>query len=118
MKKINAVIYNKLLAQAEEAKSQGLGSLASSILEALGPYPDEEKATYSYSSLKEDIHRDLWKMATRLMYYYDVQSLDAEKLDETIVEWADKVVTAMEDTMRVNDVVVGPLEPSVPGQNK
>lgn len=118
MKKINSVIYNKLLAQAQEAKTQKLTSLASGILEAIGPYPNEEECEYTYAQLQEDIHKDMWKMATRLMHYYDVQSLDAEKLDQEIVTWSSKMVDGLEETLGVDSVVVGPLEPKVPGQDK
>lgn len=117
MKKINSVIYNKLFAQAEEAKSQGLTALASGILEAIGPYPNEENSNYSYAQLQEDIHRDIWKMATRLMHYYDVQSLDAEKLDQEILVLASKIVDDLEGTLGVDSIVLGPLEPKVFGED-
>lgn len=118
MKKLNATIYNKLFAQAEEAKHQGLNSLASSIFEAIGPHANDERSEYTYKQLQEDIHRDMWKIATRLMHYYDVNSLDAEKLDETLTTQAELLVEAVESTMQVDEVVVGPLEPEVPGQDK
>jgi hypothetical protein len=118
MKKLNSVIYNKLLAQAEEAKSQGLTKLASGILEAIGPYPNDESSQYSYSELQDDINRDMWKMATRLMHYYDVESVDAEKLNEAMVVWASKMLEELEVAMNVDSVVVGPLEPKVPGEDK
>lgn len=118
MKKLNSVIYNKLLAQAEEAKAQGLTKLASGILEAIGPYPNDESSEYTYSELKEDINRDMWKMATRLMHYYDIESLDAEKLNETMIAVASKMLEELERTMNVDSVIVGPLEPKVPGEDK
>lgn len=118
MKKLNSVIYNKLLAQAEEAKAQGLTKLASGILEAIGPYPNDESSEYTYSELKEDINRDMWKMATRLMHYYDIESLDAEKLNETMIAVASKMLEELERAMNVDSVIVGPLEPKVPGEDK
>lgn len=118
MKKLNEVLYNKLLAQAEEAKTLGLTKLASNIHEAIGPYANDEAAEYTYRQLQEDIHRDLWKVATRLMYYYDLESMDAQKLDRELFAQATRMLEDLEQTMGVDSVVVGPLEPKVPGQDK
>lgn len=118
VKKLNSVIYNKLLAQAEEAKTQGLTKLASGILEAIGSHPNDERSEYTYKQLRDDVHKDLWKVATRLLHYYDVNSLDAEKLDAEILVWAAKMVDGLEDSLGVDSVLVGPLEPKVPGQDK
>ncbi len=118
MKKLNSVVYNKLLAQAEEAKTQGLTKLAAGILGAIGAHPNDEVSEYSYQELQDDIHRDLWKVATRLLHYYDVDSLDAEKLDTEILVWAAKMVDGLEESLGVDSVLVGPLEPKVPGQDK
>jgi hypothetical protein len=116
--KINPVIYRKLLAQAEEAKAQGLIVLADGILNAIGSYPDDEKAEYSYSQMKDDIHRDMWKMATRLMHYYDIESADAVKLDDNLVTWCSEIIDNLEQTLNVNSVIKGPLEPKLPGENE
>jgi hypothetical protein len=116
--KLNETIYNKLLAQAEEAKEQGMTKLAESILEAIGSFPADEVQEYSYTQLNDDIHRDMWKIASRLMVYYDVTSADAEKVDQAIVSWASKVVTDLEVALSVDSVVKGPLEPPVPGEDK
>jgi|HubBroStandDraft_5_1064220.scaffolds.fasta_scaffold1223024_2 hypothetical protein len=116
--KINPTIYRKLLAQAEEAKSQGLLVLAEGILSAIGPYPDEEKQEYTYSQMKNDIHSDMWKMATRLMYYYDIKSADAAKLDENLMIWCSEMLDNLESALDVSTVVKGPLEPKLPGEDK
>lgn len=115
MKKLNQVMYHKLLLQAEEAKELGMHKLASSILEAIGPYPEDNPETYSYAQLQDDMHRGLWKLATQLMVYYDVKSADAEILNKTIVAWADKITNELEQTLNISDVK-GPLEPSLPGE--
>jgi hypothetical protein len=115
--KINPVVYKKLLAQAEEAKSQGFTKLADGIINAIGSYPNDEKEEYSYNQLQDDIHRDLWKIATRLMYYYDMQSLDALKLDQTLVTWASAMLDDLEVTLNVDNVVAGVTEPKTPGEH-
>jgi hypothetical protein len=116
--KINSVIYKKLLAQAEEAKDQGLVSLAEGILSAIGSYPDEEKEEYTYSKMKNDIYQDMWKMATRLMYYYDIESADAVKLNESLVTLCSEVIDDLEETLKVNSVIKGPLELKLPGEDQ
>lgn len=118
MKKLNTVIYNKLLAQAEEAKEQGMIKLANSILETIGALSTDEPQEYSYTQLTNDIHSDMWKAASRLMIYYAVDSVDAEKINQSIVVWAGRMVSDLENTLGVDAVVKGPLEPLVPGENK
>lgn len=117
MKKLNPVMYNKLLLQAEEAKELGMTKLASSILEAIGPYPEESPEEYSYAQLQEDMHRGLWKLASQLMVYYDVTSADAEVLDKVIVAWASKMTEELEQTLNISDIK-GPREPLLPGEEE
>jgi hypothetical protein len=116
--KINSSIYNKLMAIASEAKDQGLDELSSAIFGAIGPHPVEELEEYSYAQLKQDIHQDMWKMATRLMYYYDVQKVNAEKLDENLVAWGADLIDDLEISMGVDMIVNGATEPKLPGENK
>lgn len=116
--KMNKTIYNKLLLQAEEAKEQGMTKLAGSILDAIGPCPADESEEYSYAKLQEDIHKDMWKIATRLMAYYDVESANVEKIDQTIASWASNMIDDLEITLDVDSVVKGPTEPKVPGEDK
>lgn len=117
MKKLNETIYNKLLLQAEEAKEQGMTKLASGILEAIGSFPAEEFEEYSYNDLKDDVHKDLWKIASKIMYYYNLESVDADKLDKSLVSWANKITDDLENTLDVTDVV-GPFEPNVIGEEE
>lgn len=116
--KINATIYKKLLAQADEAKEQGFTKLAESIFSAIGAHPADEAGEYTYAQLQEDIRQDMWKVATRLMYYYDIQSMDAVKLDENLASWAADMLTDLETTLGVDEVVAGSLEPKIPGESE
>ena len=115
---INPVIYKKLLAQAEEAREEGFTVLAESILNAIGSYPDEEKEEYAYSKMKSDIHQDMWKIATRLMHYYDIESTNATKLDESLTVWCSEMINDLEETLKVNSIIKGPLEPKLPGEDQ
>jgi hypothetical protein len=114
--KINSTIYKKLVAQAEEAKEQGLTVLANAILNVIGSCPDEEKSEYTYAQMKEDLHQDLWKMATRLMYYYDLDSADAVKLDRNLTTFANQVLDNLEIALGVDSQITSPREPKLPGE--
>ena len=114
---MNKIIYNKLLLQAEEAKNQDMIKLSSAIVGALYS-SDSELKVYTYSELKSDIHQDLWKIATRLITYYDLNSVDATKMDETIIHLASKTLDELENTLDVEYVLAGPLEPKVPGETE
>ncbi len=106
MKKLNAVIYNKLLAQAEEAKEQGMIKLSNDVLLAIGSLPNEEESKYSYGELKDDLQTNLWKMATCLIHYYDLESLDASKLNDTIIHLASNVLSTLEDELQLDPLEI------------
>jgi len=116
--KLNPVVYHKLFAQAEEAKERNLIKLAERVEQAIGPEPAETLEEYPFAQLKEDIHQDLWKSAARLMAHYDLQSVDAEKVDQAVVRLAEKVLSELESALGTEGVLVGALEPKVPGENK
>lgn|SRR5574339_257878 len=118
MKKLNSVVYHKLLLQAEEAKEQKLTKLASGIMNALGPYPEDETVEYAYGQLNEDVHQEMWKLATHVIQYYGIESVDAQKLDEVLESLANKFVNELESSLGVESVVKGPFEPKVPGESK
>ena len=118
MKKIGSVLYNKLLLQAQEAKDQGLTVLSERILEAIGPQPDDSVQTYSHVELKEDIHRDLWKIASKLFVFYDLASVDAQSVDRDIIRWTAKTLDELERTLGVDKIVKGSNEPDLPGETK
>lgn len=117
MTKLNQNVYRKLTAQAAEAKNRGLVKLAESIVEAVGDDSSEQPTEYSYAQLTEDVQKDLWKLATKIMVYYDVKSVNAEKVHEAVVHAASQVMEDLEDVLTIEQSV-GPLEPKVPGENK
>ena len=118
MKKLNSTVYHKLLLQAEEAKEQKLHKLASGIMGALGSYPEEEQATYASSEMEDDVHRGLWSLATCVLKYHDILSVDSEKLNEVIESLASKFITEVEDSLGIEGSRIGPLEPPIPGESK
>ena len=110
MKKLNSIIYHKLLLQANEAKFQGMTKLASGIVNALGPMTEEEQIEYHYAQLREEVYHELWKVATHVIKYYDVSSADAIQLHDRLEVLADKFLQELEQSLGVEEVAAGPLE--------
>lgn len=115
MRKINTVLYNKLLLQAEEAKEQGLVKLAKAITDSIDY--TENKKEYSYKQLKEDVHNDIWKLATNILSYYDIESIDSVKLDNILTSYAQRIINEVEDSLGLENVI-GPNEPKLPGERE
>lgn len=118
MKKLNSVVYNKLLLQGEEAREQKLTKLASGVLGALSPSPEEELVTYANEEMNDDVHRGLWRLATCVLKYHDISSVDAEKLNQVIESFASKFVDEVEVSLGIEGSRIGPLEPKLPGESK
>lgn len=118
MKKLNETVYHKLLLQAQEAKMQGLNKLASGVVNALGPITEDENVKYSYHQLEDDIYEGLWKLATNVVKYYDVESVDAGKIHDSLEALANTFLSEVENSLGVEEVVAGPLEPTLPGETK
>jgi hypothetical protein len=116
MKKFNEVIFNKLLIQAEEAKDQGMIKLANGILSNLGE-PEENKEYYSSTQLREDVYNSLWAAASSVIKYYDVESVDAGKVNDILEEMTDSIVDGIKNSIGI-DSSIGPLEPKLPGEYK
>ena len=113
---LKSTIYNKLLLQAEEAKELGLTKLADGITNSIGAYSDDTPKEYSYSQLEKDVYSDLWKVATKIIDYHDLQSVQAEKLDEMIEVLADQVLTELRKVLTVDNVIKSINEPKIPGE--
>lgn len=118
MKKLNSVIYNKLLLQSQEAKTQDLTKLASGIIGALGPVVEDERVQYSHQQLQNEIYDGMWKLATHVIKYHDVESADVSKIHDRLEALADRFIEELEQSLGVDDVIVGALEPKLPGESK
>ncbi|CAB4196501.1 hypothetical protein UFOVP1290_21 [uncultured Caudovirales phage] len=118
MKKLNHIVYNKLLLQAEEAKHQQLTKLASNILDAVSDGPDNQLQEYASIDMDDDINAGLWKLATCVLKHHNVLSVDAEKLNEVIESFANKFVNDVQTSVCINSLQIGELEPKLPGQSK
>lgn len=110
MKKLNPVVYHKLVLQSQEAKVRGMTKLASGVLGAVGPVPEDETVKYGYQQLQEELYDGMWKLATHVLKYYDVQSADAGKLHHSLEALADQFLEELEITLNVDDIGNGPLD--------
>lgn len=113
--KINKTAYAKMALQAEEARDIGLKSLANNVFEALGSLPREEAMLYSWDDLGSDVQRALWKAASDVIAYHDLDSVDIQKIDDVVKHLSDRVIATIEQELNVLNSVGG-LEPKVPGQ--
>jgi hypothetical protein len=118
MKKLNAVVYHKLLLQAREAKTQEMDKLASAVVDALGPMTEDEPVEYNREQLKAELYNGMWKLATHVIKYHDVDSADIVKIHDRLESLADKFLDEVETSLGVDDVVAGPLESLLPGESK
>ena len=116
MQKLNSIVYHKLLLQAEEAKDQKMIKLASAILNTLGPLPEDERCTYNFQELQEDVYQGLWKLAACVIKYHDSQSVDASKVHEVLESLASKLIDEVETSLNIDNTQVGPLEEKTPGE--
>lgn len=111
-------MYHKLIIQANEAKVRGLTKLASAIFNAVGAVPEDENVHYNYQQLENDIYQGMWRLATHVIKYYDVDSADAGKVNDRIEVLAGKFLQDLETSLGVDGVISGPLETKLPGENK
>lgn len=116
MKKVNELIYNKLLLQANEAKDIGLKKLGSAVLNSIGPLPEDEFHTYDLNELKDDIYDGMWKLALNVLKYHNVDSVNIEKIDKVVDSFVSKFIEQIELSINIDNSDIGPLESELPGE--
>jgi len=114
--KLNPIIFKKLALQADEAKDRGLNKLADNINIAIQDDSTQPLNTYAYVDLQEHVCQDLWKIATKLIAYYNLESVDAEKIEKIIRYASEKLMDELEINLGVDNILVGPLEPKLFGE--
>ena len=119
MKKLNKVIYNKLILQAEQAREFNMHKLANNILNTIGSIPkdnSEELEKYAFTELEDDVSNLLWKIAYRVMDYYNLDSVDIKKIESCIDDLSDKVINELKQPMNI-EKNFGEKEPKVIGED-
>lgn len=115
MKKLlNKQLYNRLLVQAQEAKSYHMDKLASRVITSLGSLPEEDNVSYDLKEVKDDIHQGMWNIATCLLKYHDISHVDIEKLDNILGYLTTSFINEIEESLDLKKI--GALETKVPGQ--
>lgn len=117
MKKISEVLYNKLMLQAEEAKEQNMEEIAFNIKEAIGPNFSNELEVYSEYELQSDLQQGLWKLAICALKYYNIESIDAEKLNQTLESVASNFLNEIESILGP-EALLNINESILPGETK
>lgn len=119
MKNINSTVYGKIIIQAQEAKEIGLEKLGERVLSVISPAPrdENEKISYSHDELTEDFNRKLWKMALDVIAYHDLESVDIQKVDETIRRLSEVINKELGQAMGTESVF-GAFEPPVLGERE
>ncbi len=103
MKKLNKIIYNKLLLQAQEAKTQGINKLASAIFDTIGSMPEEEEKEYTNQELYDDVYNGLWKLVGNIIKYHNLDSVQSEKIDLVVESLTDHFISEIENTLQIED---------------
>ncbi len=111
--KINKKLYDRLVLQAEEAEKLGMNKIASNVLETAEPFLENESIEYSYADLENDISKDIWKMATRLFNYYQINNIDIKEFNKIVEASAETLLDELEDALDVKEQLIGATEPKV-----
>lgn len=117
MKKINPIVLQKILLQAEEAEFRDMKKLASAVTDGLqsSSSETEESDCFSESELKDNVYNGLWKLAFEVIGYHYLDSVDIEKIDKVIIYASNKFVREVEQVLDVEGKI-GPNEPKLIGQ--
>jgi hypothetical protein len=116
MKKLNSIVYNKLMLQADEAREQNLEKLADGITSSIELDTKDFMETYSSFELDQDIYTGIWKLATNVLKYHNVNSVDAVKLHSVIQSLSSSLINNVSKAVDVDPLDFGPLELKTPGE--
>lgn len=118
MRTISKNLKKRLIAQAEEASFNGFDKVASDIQKQVSDVEtreDLEEYIYSRTSLEKDIEDLFWKAAIRMQDYFG-KSGDAKDIADVIAEYKDDFISSVKT--KIGGELIGPYEPSVPGENR
>ena len=118
MKKLSETLQNKLILQADEAKTIGSIKLGEAVYGAVvSKQVVQGNDTFNHDELENAVHSALWRAACEVAGYHDLQSIDIQKVDAVVVEASKKLVCELEKCLAV-DGKFGPHEELVLGQVK
>ena len=117
MKKLNTVIYNKIILQAEQARELGMEKLSEAIFSTIGAVSkdDSEIDDYSLAKLEDDVSKLLWKISYRIMDYYNLESVDVKKVEASVDDLTLLIMDELKYAMNI-EKTISKKEPRVMGQ--
>ncbi len=118
-KTINNSLWNRLLAQAEEAEYQGLTKIASNLTNQVDKYAsairsDDQKYHYSSASLKNDIEECCWNAIVRIADFHNTK-LDAIEMQKLVDVFAEDLMRSVSIKLGSRSGI-GAYEEELPGQ--
>jgi hypothetical protein len=119
MRSINENLRNRLVAEAEEAKTQGLIKIAENLtrqIERNEVRPNDARYTYSNEAFVNDVETALWDVVVRASDFHGAH-LDAAVAHKIVVNAAQNMVHDIRTVLGVKHGV-GAHEPGVPGETK
>ncbi len=119
MRTITENLYERMIAQADEARIQGFEKLADKVEDAVIVSPHRKNdASYTYASedFETDIEKDLWKLVIRTADFHNT-SFDVQQVEPIIKRLANDLISELR-VISHNESGVGAFEPTVPGETR
>lgn len=120
MRTITENLFQRLLAQAEEAELQGLTKIAESLTNQIELHSslvrsDNDFYSYNEEEFRNDLNTQMWSAVIRIADFYGIRGFDASILQDIIEKTADNLVVDLCGGAGINHGV-GLHEDMVPGE--
>lgn len=97
MRTIQSSLFQRLLAQAEEADRKGLTKVASSLTTVATQQSNavrEDNGFYRYArdTFEQDLNDQLWQAVVRVADFYGIRRMDAEQVQSLVDKTAESMV--------------------------
>lgn len=109
-----SIKVDRLKAQAEEARELGLVKLADCVNEVI-PELTKEVTEYDFDEVKASVEKLLWKSATQVINYHNVNDTDICKVQRVIDHLVPIVIRELESSID-RKAKLGPFESKIIGQ--
>ena len=117
MRTITENLYERMIAQVDEVRTQGFEKLASKVEDTVIVIPSRKNdASYTYASedFENDVEKDLWKLVIRTADFHNT-SFDVKQVEPIIKKLANDLISEL-CVISNNESGVGAFEPTVPGE--
>lgn len=114
MTHVRKKIYDRIVAQAEEARDRGFDELSEFAFKSVGSFPEEEYV-YQKDEMENEVQTNLWKSAIEIIKYYDIVNADIGKINAIIKKCSEDLEKELKTSFDVKNQL-GPFEEKVFGQ--